>query len=187
MTPNRLETSRATDRCIETPNDAGLAGAWLCESLGLDFATITLDSDGVAIVLADGTAKHFATRRREVYDITGAGDMVLAIIGLLIGGVLKGHEMITNAKLKRIEIDQADVMTAMFSYQDRYLQLPGDDSGANDRFTVYGGNVVVNGNSSGTIDGAWDELATLDVDDSLRRLASKAGAALAARSSPKGL
>ena len=71
--------------------------------------------------------------------------IVLVIVGLLIGGVLKGQEMITNAKLKRIESDNAGIAAAMFSYQDRYLQLPGDDSGAADRFTVYGGNIFVNG------------------------------------------
>ena len=63
--------------------------------------------------------------------------IVLVIVGLLIGGVLKGQEMITNAKLKRIESDNAGIAAAMFSYQDRYLQLPGDDSGAKDRFNVY--------------------------------------------------
>jgi prepilin-type N-terminal cleavage/methylation domain-containing protein len=64
--------------------------------------------------------------------------IVLVIVGLLIGGVLKGQEMITNAKLKRIESDNAGIAAAMFSYQDRYLQLPGDDNDASDRFDVYG-------------------------------------------------
>jgi len=63
--------------------------------------------------------------------------IVLVIVGLLIGGVLKGQEMITNAKLKRIESDNAGLAAAMFSYQDRYLQLPGDDSAATGRFDVY--------------------------------------------------
>jgi prepilin-type N-terminal cleavage/methylation domain-containing protein len=63
--------------------------------------------------------------------------IVLVIVGLLIGGVLKGQEMITNAKLKRIESEGAGLAAAMFSYQDRYLQLPGDDSEADTRFTVY--------------------------------------------------
>ena len=89
--------------------------------------------------------------------------IVLVIVGLLIGGVLKGQEMITNAKLKRVESDNAGIAAAMFSYQDRYLQLPGDDSGADDRFTVYGGNVVVNGDGSGTVDGTWDVAATGDI------------------------
>ena len=89
--------------------------------------------------------------------------IVLVIVGLLIGGVLKGQEMITNAKLKRVESDNAGIAAAMFSYQDRYLQLPGDDSGAEGRFTVYAGDDGVNGDQSGTIDGAWDVAATGDV------------------------
>jgi prepilin-type N-terminal cleavage/methylation domain-containing protein len=77
--------------------------------------------------------------------------IVLVIVGLLIGGVLKGQEMITNAKLKRIESDNAGMAAAMFSYQDRYLQLPGDDRGAGARFTIYSdtGGIGVNANGDG--------------------------------------
>lgn len=89
--------------------------------------------------------------------------IVLVIVGLLIGGVLKGQEMITNAKLKRIESDNAGIAAAMFSYQDRYLQLPGDDSGAAGRFDVYTGGVAanINGDGEGTVGviaapEAWD-------------------------------
>jgi prepilin-type N-terminal cleavage/methylation domain-containing protein len=77
--------------------------------------------------------------------------IVLVIVGLLIGGVLKGQEMITNAKLKRIESDNAGVAAAMFSYQDRYLQLPGDDNAALARFSVYETADNANGNGNGTI------------------------------------
>ena len=86
--------------------------------------------------------------------------IVLVIVGLLIGGVLKGQEMITNAKLKRIESDNAGIAAAMFSYQDRYLQLPGDDSGVQDRFSVYiDANYVpdTTTSQSGTVDGLWNE------------------------------
>jgi prepilin-type N-terminal cleavage/methylation domain-containing protein len=95
--------------------------------------------------------------------------IVLVIVGLLIGGVLKGQEMITNAKLKRIESDNAGIAAAMFSYQDRYLQLPGDDSGASGRFSVYAATSVpagvgdkVDGNGNGTIGVGtdWDETVT---------------------------
>lgn len=87
--------------------------------------------------------------------------IVLVIVGLLIGGVLKGQEMITNAKLKRIESDNAGIAAAMFSYQDRYLQLPGDDDGADQRFSIYTDGVNdpaaadINGNSNGSIEGTW--------------------------------
>ena len=82
--------------------------------------------------------------------------IVLVIVGLLIGGVLKGQEMITNAKLKRIESDNAGIAAAMFSYQDRYLQLPGDDDGADTRFTIFNGQAAtINGDSDGSINGNW--------------------------------
>jgi len=84
--------------------------------------------------------------------------IVLVIVGLLIGGVLKGQEMITNAKLKRIESDNAGIAAAMFSYQDRYLQLPGDDNAALGRFSVYTGGDTddIDGDASGTIDGDFN-------------------------------
>ena len=82
--------------------------------------------------------------------------IVLVIVGLLIGGVLKGQEMITNAKLKRVESDNAGIAAAMFSYQDRYLQLPGDDSAAEGRFTVYSPTDNANGAGDGIIGAGTD-------------------------------
>ncbi|MCZ6668550.1 MAG: type II secretion system protein [Gammaproteobacteria bacterium] len=84
--------------------------------------------------------------------------IVMVIVGLLIGGVLKGQEMITNAKLKRIESDNAGLLAALYSYQDRYLQLPGDDADAEGRFTIYATDLTVNGDGDGAIGagGDWD-------------------------------
>ena len=82
VTPNRLETHRATGRPIETVEQAFAAGRQLCATLDLEYAFVTLDSDGIALTHADGTSELLSTRRREVYDITGAGDMVLATIGI---------------------------------------------------------------------------------------------------------
>jgi D-beta-D-heptose 7-phosphate kinase/D-beta-D-heptose 1-phosphate adenosyltransferase len=82
VTPNRLETRLATGREIRTGDDALAAGRQLCGELNLDHAYITLDSDGIALVEACGAGQLLATRKRQVYDITGAGDMVLATIGV---------------------------------------------------------------------------------------------------------
>jgi prepilin-type N-terminal cleavage/methylation domain-containing protein len=54
--------------------------------------------------------------------------IVLVIIGLLIGGVLKGQSMIQNAKVKRLAKDIEGIQTAVITFQDRYGQLPGDES-----------------------------------------------------------
>lgn len=81
--------------------------------------------------------------------------IVLVIIGLLIGGVLKGREMITNAKIKRIENDFAGVSAAIYAYQDRYGVLPGDDPGAATRFSGTW-RAADNGNGNGNISGGWN-------------------------------
>ena len=45
--------------------------------------------------------------------------IVLVIIGLLLGGVLKGQEMINDAKIRNIEQDMAGIAAAIYTYQDR--------------------------------------------------------------------
>ncbi len=82
ITPNRLETKLATGLEVRTADDAFAAGRQLVETLQLEHAFVTLDKDGIALSLSDGSAELFPTRKREVYDITGAGDMVLAMIGV---------------------------------------------------------------------------------------------------------
>jgi prepilin-type N-terminal cleavage/methylation domain-containing protein len=56
--------------------------------------------------------------------------IVLVIIGLLLGGILKGQEMIIQAKIKNAITDFSGVSAAYFGYQDRYRATPGDDNQA---------------------------------------------------------
>ena len=81
--------------------------------------------------------------------------IVLVIIGLLIGGVLKGQEMITNAKVSKVENDFKGITAAILAYQDRYGVLPGDDPAAATRFPGTW-SAADNGNGDGTIQGAWN-------------------------------
>ena len=91
--------------------------------------------------------------------------IVLVIIGLLLGGILKGQEMIIQAKIKNAITDYSGVSAAYFGYQDRYRFTPGDDSQAT-RWTgaVAGdGNRVLTGLYTSTTDTDetrkwWDHL-----------------------------
>jgi prepilin-type N-terminal cleavage/methylation domain-containing protein len=56
--------------------------------------------------------------------------IVLVIIGLLLGGILKGQEMITQAKIKNVIADFSGISAAYHGYQDRYRAIPGDDKTA---------------------------------------------------------
>jgi prepilin-type N-terminal cleavage/methylation domain-containing protein len=51
----------------------------------------------------------------------------LVIIGLLIGAILGGAQMIKNAKIKRQISDLRGLYGAVYTYFDRHMQLPGDD------------------------------------------------------------
>lgn len=61
--------------------------------------------------------------------------IVLVIVGLLLGGVLKGQELITSSKAKALFADKAAFQTAYNMYNDRYRAIPGDDLTASTRFS----------------------------------------------------
>jgi D-beta-D-heptose 7-phosphate kinase/D-beta-D-heptose 1-phosphate adenosyltransferase len=82
VTPNRLEAGLAVGRVLKDAAAALEAAAELRERLDLEAAVVTLDKEGMALAHADGRRQGFPTRPRQVYDITGAGDMVMAVLGM---------------------------------------------------------------------------------------------------------
>lgn len=87
--------------------------------------------------------------------------IVLVIIGLLLGGVLKGQELIQQAKIKNIVNDLNSVQVAYHGYIDRYRATPGDDAGA-----VRWGSALVVGNADGSIAGKYNaQVATPTTTD----------------------
>jgi prepilin-type N-terminal cleavage/methylation domain-containing protein len=56
--------------------------------------------------------------------------IVLVIIGLLLGGVLKGQELINSAKVKNLSTDFKNIPVFIYGYQDKFKALPGDDANA---------------------------------------------------------
>ncbi len=109
--PNRVEAERALGRKIRTPADAIAAGRQLCAEFAAEMAVVTLDSDGMALVYADGRGEVFPTRVRNVYDITGAGDMVLATLGLCLAGGVSPENAVRLANVTGgLEVEQPGVV-----------------------------------------------------------------------------
>ncbi|MBF0295666.1 MAG: type II secretion system protein [Magnetococcales bacterium] len=77
--------------------------------------------------------------------------IVLVIIGLLIGGVLKGQTMVKNSKIKRMATDTTSVQGAINSYMDSFWSLPGDDAGSATRWAT----AAVAGDGDGIIEGLF--------------------------------
>jgi hypothetical protein len=80
---------------------------------------------------------------------------VLVIIGLLLGGVLKGQELINSAKVKSLATDFRNIPVYIYGYQDKYRAIPGDDKMAASHVET-AGVVIVNGTGNGLIDDNWN-------------------------------
>src|SRR6266446_2980231 len=97
--------------------------------------------------------------------------IVLVIIGLLLGGILKGQEMITQAKIKNVIADFSGVSAAYHGYQDRYRAIPGDDPNAATRWTT--APAAISGNGNGVVAGLYNSATATDESrlwwDHLRR------------------
>jgi D-beta-D-heptose 7-phosphate kinase / D-beta-D-heptose 1-phosphate adenosyltransferase len=84
LTPNRLEAGLASGLDVDGPERAFEAGEILRRQVDAEAILVTLDEQGMALVAADGRREHHSTRPREVRDTTGAGDIVLGVLGLCL-------------------------------------------------------------------------------------------------------
>ena len=86
--------------------------------------------------------------------------IVLVIIGLLLGGVLRGQELINSARVKNLTRDFQNTQVYLYTYQDRFRAIPGDDNAANNH--VAGGVLATNGTrGNARIEGEWDTATPL--------------------------
>jgi hypothetical protein len=83
--------------------------------------------------------------------------IVLVLVGLLMGGILKGQEMVAQAKIKSLITDFSGVSAAYAGYQDRYRAVPGDDPNAALR---WGG--ATSGNGDGQVAGRYNSQNAAD-------------------------
>ncbi|MGH8666856.1 MAG: prepilin-type N-terminal cleavage/methylation domain-containing protein, partial [Burkholderiales bacterium] len=80
--------------------------------------------------------------------------IVLVIIGLLLGGVLKGQELITSARVRNLIAQQDGIKAAFFGFQDRFRSMPGDYATASTTLKCPSGTTCLNGNGNGIIEDA---------------------------------
>ena len=83
--------------------------------------------------------------------------IVLVIIGLLLGGVLRGQELINSAKVKNMAADFRNIQVYIYGYQDKYRAIPGDDIKA---VGNVGAPTTDIGDGNGKIDGVWNASVT---------------------------
>ena len=92
LTPNRKEAQVAAGIPIVDEPSLLLAGRTLCREIDLEALVLTRSEEGMSLFLRDGRELHLPTEAREVFDVSGAGDTVLSVVGAALGVGLSFEE-----------------------------------------------------------------------------------------------
>jgi D-beta-D-heptose 7-phosphate kinase/D-beta-D-heptose 1-phosphate adenosyltransferase len=98
VTPNQQEAEQAAGRAIRSPDDLRAVGLQILRLLACDAVLVTRGEQGMALFPRDGKPALLPTAAREVYDVTGAGDTVIATLALALsaGAPLARAAMLAN-------------------------------------------------------------------------------------------
>jgi D-beta-D-heptose 7-phosphate kinase/D-beta-D-heptose 1-phosphate adenosyltransferase len=97
--PNKKEAEEAVGRKIKTPTDAFEVAQELKQRWGSEMLLVTLGEGGLVLVDKNGVSHHVETVAKEVYDVSGAGDTVTAVISAALA---KGCSPVLAAELSNI-------------------------------------------------------------------------------------
>lgn len=99
ITPNRKEAAQATGIALHTEKEIQKAGEKLLQELSLDGVIITRGKEGISLFQRDYPPVNLTTQVKEVYDVSGAGDTVIASLTL---GYLAGLPLDEAAELANL-------------------------------------------------------------------------------------
>lgn len=127
LTPNRKEAELATGIAIVDEQSLQQAGRSLLETCQLESLVLTRSEEGMSIFSSTGET-HLATEAREVFDVTGAGDTVLAMLGYALAAGLDLNDAACLANIGA-GIVVAKVGTSTVSFDELLLELRRRASG----------------------------------------------------------
>lgn len=119
LTPNRKELHEATGMSVEGDDAIVAACRHLIAGCGIGAVLATRSQDGMTLVTAEGEVHHLAAEAREVFDVSGAGDTVVAT---LAAALASGASLLDGARLANVAagIVVAKVGTAV-AYADEVV------------------------------------------------------------------
>ena len=84
ITPNRRELGAATGGAVNTESEIVAAGQSLIKQLDISALLVTRSQDGMTLITKEGAVEHLPAQAREVFDVSGAGDTVVATLASAI-------------------------------------------------------------------------------------------------------
>ena len=129
LTPNKKEASLAAGLEIADDNSLKTAGQHLLDASGVEKLLITLGKDGMVLFESGAKPYKISTKAREVYDVSGAGDTVVASLGLGIASGLSFKEAVSLANTAAgIVVGKVGTATVTRKELSRVLEQTPDDA-----------------------------------------------------------
>lgn len=121
VTPNRKELHEATGMAVNNDDEVVAAARHLIATCGINSVLVTRSQDGMTLVQGDGAVHHLPAEAREVFDVSGAGDTVVAT---LAAALASGASLLEGAVLANVAagIVVAKVGTAV-AYADELIAV----------------------------------------------------------------
>ncbi|MBU3917624.1 adenylyltransferase/cytidyltransferase family protein, partial [bacterium] len=124
--PNRTETEQATGITLKDHNSILKAAKILKSKCDADFLAISLDKDGILHFVNEKNYLFIETQLPEVYDVTGAGDMVISIIGVLLASKISPELSSRMANIAAgLETSHLGVVPIQWSEIRKHLSADG--------------------------------------------------------------
>jgi D-beta-D-heptose 7-phosphate kinase / D-beta-D-heptose 1-phosphate adenosyltransferase len=112
LAPNRQEAATAAGVAVETLEGANDAGQYLCRICDSEAAVVKLDGDGMGLIRPGRQPFAVPARARAVRDVTGAGDVVLAVLGICRAAGISLEEAVELANAAAaVEVGKAGAAT----------------------------------------------------------------------------
>ena len=136
VTPNRKELAEASGLAVANDTEVEAAARQLLAAHGFDFVLATRSEDGMSLIGAD-SADHVATAAQEVFDVSGAGDTVIASFALAFaagldptraGSLANAAAGIVVAKRGTAQVTHSELLSRLSGFADRPGPLQLDDA-----------------------------------------------------------
>ncbi len=126
ITPNKHEASEASGIAIRDEATLTMAGKKLMRMWRAKAVLITRGPDGMSLFLPRGRVKHFPTQPRDMFDVTGAGDTVVAVCALALacGGSYEDAAVMANQAAGLVGDEVGTVAVSLKSLKRNLKELP---------------------------------------------------------------
>ncbi|ARJ64436.1 bifunctional heptose 7-phosphate kinase/heptose 1-phosphate adenyltransferase [Magnetospirillum sp. ME-1] len=129
VTPNRKELHEATGMAVDSDDDVVAAARHLIDTCGFEAVLVTRSQDGMTLVHSSGRINHLPAEAREVFDVSGAGDTVVATLAaaLASGATLPEAAHLANVAAGIVvgkvgtAVAYADELVAALHHEDLML------------------------------------------------------------------